>query len=369
MIHKNILVVALLSLIFNVFITVQARSDQNETNIIIGKSYELSSDILGETRRIQISLPDGYDKNTADKYSVVYVIDGQWYFPYVVGLQTRLRATVQSIPPLIIVGLEMGFPSRFGWLRSTSAKADQFLGFIEKEVMPFVETNFRTNNSRILMGWEYGGGFTMHTLANRPQLFDAYIASSPFPLEEAILDTLSAKFTTQPDLEKFLFFGVTEKEGMVSDGVDRLVNLLQKSTPEKFTWDHRIYGDGEPVRDHILVDHVTSAFPTFRAGLRTFYSDYAPLDYRQERGGIAKLREQGGVSFVKDHFARRNAKYGASPDVYNETMFAMFRLAMDEGDLPFFLEMKTAFKSYYDNVSPNRAKQYADFIAKHQKDE
>jgi pimeloyl-ACP methyl ester carboxylesterase len=52
----------------------------------------------------------------------------------------------------------------------------QFLKFIEKELIPFVEANFRTvAGDRTLWGYSFGGIFALYALFEKPGLFQRYI--------------------------------------------------------------------------------------------------------------------------------------------------------------------------------------------------
>ncbi len=60
-----------------------------------------------------------------------------------------------------------------------SGGADRFLDFIESELMPFVDENFRTAPHRTLIGHSLGGSLVVYALVERPDLFQAAIAISP----------------------------------------------------------------------------------------------------------------------------------------------------------------------------------------------
>jgi uncharacterized protein len=60
-----------------------------------------------------------------------------------------------------------------------SGGADNFLAFIEKELMPYIDTTYPVAPYKMLVGHSFGGLFAMHTLLNKPQLFNSYIAIDP----------------------------------------------------------------------------------------------------------------------------------------------------------------------------------------------
>ena len=54
-----------------------------------------------------------------------------------------------------------------------------FLDFMEKELVPYVETHYPVTNFRTLIGHSYGGLFTIYALSERPTLFHYYLAIDP----------------------------------------------------------------------------------------------------------------------------------------------------------------------------------------------
>ena len=102
----------------------------------------------------------------------------------------------------------------------TSGGADHFLAFIEHELFPLVEKEYRVDTSnRGFIGSSYGSLFAAWTMVNRPELFQRYIMASPalywddylfFKQEEELWQksqTLNAKVYVsvgEKELEPFL---------------------------------------------------------------------------------------------------------------------------------------------------------------------
>jgi pimeloyl-ACP methyl ester carboxylesterase len=54
---------------------------------------------------------------------------------------------------------------------------DEFLEFISEELMPLVDSTYRTDTTdRALVGFSYGGDLVFHTIVTKPELFNRYIA-------------------------------------------------------------------------------------------------------------------------------------------------------------------------------------------------
>ena len=147
--------------------------------------------VTGQEYELQILLPGSY-KEGIKSYPVLYLMDSQWDFPLAKSLYGQ-HYFDGFIPEIIIVGVTWGgrkpnpdslrardyTPTREARLPQ-SGGAENFLGFFQQELFPFIETKFRTDTTnRTLMGCSLGGLFTMYTLFTHPNMFANYIAASP----------------------------------------------------------------------------------------------------------------------------------------------------------------------------------------------
>jgi uncharacterized protein len=183
----------------------------------------LSSPLTGKQHRLLIALPPSFKSDPARRYPVVYVLDGQWDFPLVATLSGGLRFD-EVAPELLIVGLSWGGENpNYDALRAddylpTRAKgrdgvekgggAPRFLTFLEQDVLPLIEHDYRADpERRVLMGSSNGGLFTLYTLFEKPALFWAYAAVSPNVGwdNQAIFERERAFRASHPSLERRLW--------------------------------------------------------------------------------------------------------------------------------------------------------------------
>lgn len=146
---------------------------------------KIDSTELGEVREFWISLPDGYAESS-EKYPVLYMFDGEMNFNS--GLIGGLRHAVQmrEMPEFIIVGITNTDRSKdifpevvtFGDGTKAGGRADPFLDFVRKELIPQVDKNYRTDGRRILYGTSNTGFTAVYALFHCPDLADDYIAAS-----------------------------------------------------------------------------------------------------------------------------------------------------------------------------------------------
>lgn len=167
---------------------------QNNTIISIGKIDSLNSTILKEQRKIWIHVPEGNSSELYEnkKHPVVYLLDGDAHFTSVVGMIQNLSFGVW--PQMIVVGI----PNTNRWrdLTPTKAKLDpsmmidsmmvansgggeNFMSFIEKELMPYIDSKYPTDSYSILIGHSLGGLIVINTLIEKPDLFNSYVAIDP----------------------------------------------------------------------------------------------------------------------------------------------------------------------------------------------
>ncbi|MBD0325483.1 MAG: alpha/beta hydrolase, partial [Pyrinomonadaceae bacterium] len=150
----------------------------------------VKSAVLGEERAILVRTPPGYERD-GQRYPVLYMTDGDAHMLHTTGTVSFL-ARNNRMPEMIVVGIPNtdrtrdlspthvaqapGNPNaRF----PTSGGADKFLKFIETELIPHIESKYRTQPFRALAGHSLGGLFALHAMISRPELFNAYISVSP----------------------------------------------------------------------------------------------------------------------------------------------------------------------------------------------
>jgi len=164
----------------------------SESDFSIGKSITIESKILGEERILNIYLPSTYSTDSLKTYPLIYLLDGSKDedFIHITGIvQFASFPWINTLPESIVVGIanidrmrDFTYPSG-NKLDQTefpeSGASEQFIGFLEKEVLPFVENRFRTNNERTIIGQSLGGLLGTEILFKAPHMFDNYILVSP----------------------------------------------------------------------------------------------------------------------------------------------------------------------------------------------
>jgi len=168
-------------------------SDNSISQVEIAGSQllKLHSSIVNQDYNLYINIPRFFD-DTTRTFPVIYLLDAQWDF-------TLLNAIYGEqyydgfLPEAIIVGITWGgvnpdpdmlrrrdFTPTLDRQQPVGGGAEKFLSFIKNELIPFIDSKFRTKSGdRTLMGCSLGGLFTLYTLFNDTGLFNRYILTSP----------------------------------------------------------------------------------------------------------------------------------------------------------------------------------------------
>jgi pimeloyl-ACP methyl ester carboxylesterase len=181
----------------------------------------------------------------------------------------------------------------------TSGGAATYLQHVEKELRPFIDTNFRTSGS-ILAGWSFGGLFTFYTFLERPDLFAAYIAISP-SLWWNGQEPLGWAKDRIPERAKFrqrlvITQGSLEGGNIGSSVKGGIVPLLDEKKAEG--WEYVEIPD---------VSHNYVPYKALYEGLRAAFPDFAV-----PQGELVE-----GLASIKGHYRKLSASYGYEVDVPN----------------------------------------------------
>lgn len=156
------------------------------------EQFLLPSKTLQENRSIWVYTPPDYHQST-DSFPVLYLLDGGKHFSYVRELVAYLSDFEQPFISRMIV---VAIPNVDRGRDLTPAKgADKFLAFLETELVPYINSHYRTHPYRILTGHSLAGLFAIYANTMAPGLFQASILISP------ALDSTNAG--TQRLIERF----------------------------------------------------------------------------------------------------------------------------------------------------------------------
>ncbi|PWV56342.1 alpha/beta hydrolase-fold protein [Chitinophaga sp. S165] len=254
----------LLSLLFPLLSIAQTPT----TLVSFGQPDSLYSAILKEKRHLWIYSPSG-DTTYFEKpaYPVLYVLDGDAHFAYLQTMMQQLSLNGNTaLPQMIIVGIAN--TNRTRDLTPTSdpkipdsGGGEQFTSFLEKELLPYIDSKYPTAPYRVYSGHSLGGLMVMNTLIHHPGLFNAYIASDPsiFWNNSMILSSVDSLLEHQDFKNKKLYLAVAHTMNQYLDTVQvkndkamgsihtsailQLADKLKKHPGNHLNWSYKYFPD------------------------------------------------------------------------------------------------------------------------------
>lgn len=155
----------------------------------IGEIRIIESKYLNEQRTLNIYLPEGYQEDSLE-YQTIYLLDGSAHedFLHIVGLVQFFDLQFQT-PPTIVVGIanvdrkrDFTFHTEDEELKKefpTTGGSANFISFLEEELQPYIEKNYRVSDKKTIIGQSLGGLLASEVLLKKPELFSTYLIVSP----------------------------------------------------------------------------------------------------------------------------------------------------------------------------------------------
>jgi predicted alpha/beta superfamily hydrolase len=279
-------------------ITLNAQS-QNDNKIVIGKIDSVYSKTLGEQRKIWVYTPDMTSGSSNQRWPVVYLLDGEGHFASVVGMiQQMSQVNGNNVyPEMIVVAIPNTDrtrdltpthvtndpPMMDSNFSKTSGGGENFVSFIEKELMPHIDSVYPTAPYKVLIGHSFGGLTVMNVLANHTKLFNAYLAIDPSMWydRQRFLAAIEKKLAEKNYNGTRLYVGIanTMPEGMT-------LEKMKKDTSS----------DTRHIRSIFELDKFLKAHP--QNGLKyasKYYSD-------DNHGSVPFASEYDGLRFIFDYY-------------------------------------------------------------------
>lgn len=265
--------------------------------IVIGKVDSVYSTILKEQRKVWVYTPNLKTgvQNPGQRYPVVYLLDGDGHFESVVGMIQQLSQINGNtiVPEMIIVGIpntdrtrdltpthiENDPPMMDSNFSKTTGGGENFATFLEKELMPHIDSIYPTQPFNVLIGHSFGGLTVMHIITNHTKLFNAYIAIDPSMWydKEQFLKTTQEKLKAQKYNGAKLYIGIANT---MNDGMT--VEKMKKDTT----------ADTRHIRSIFQLDKFINANP--QNGLKYASKYYADDDH----GSVPLISEYDGLRFI-----------------------------------------------------------------------
>ena len=137
-------------------------------------------------------MPESARADNKTRYPVIYLLDGKDFFHFTTGIVGELGA-LGKMPKMIVVAVisrdrgsdftpTHSLLARDGTVDAdfkNSGRGEKFTTFLQKELIPYIDSHYSTAPYRMFVGHSLGGLAVLNSLINYPSLFNAYVAIDP----------------------------------------------------------------------------------------------------------------------------------------------------------------------------------------------
>ena len=258
-------------------------SEEFSGNICIGKTLTLFSKHLDKEMIIDVYLPAKYETSN-EKYPVLFTCNCN--FLHVGGICADL--VPKNYTPGMIVAFVRNHSSEYLMPEkveryASPGRADEFIAFFKDELIPFIDTHFRTQPFKIFYSGGFGGGFCIYTFLTQPDVFNAYIAASPSINYEGGSDFIQNNFKSfiskNNSENKYLYIGIDNDSALIPV-VDKCVAVLKNTKLKGLNWEYHHFLDEE---------HSSIANKVIYHGLKYIFSEWYDIPASAIEKGISSI--------------------------------------------------------------------------------
>lgn len=263
-----------------------------------------------------VHLPQGYYESDK-KYPVLYLTDAEaFFFGMYTGIFRFLRVS-DEIRDLIFVGIANGgdqqqhastrrrdyTPTKVESYPETSGEALEHLRFINEDLIPFIDKEYRTfPSNRGIWGLSWGGTFAVYAMLNSSETFQNYIIASPdFSWDNNIMLEKARSFVAEDQvITGNIYTAVGTDEWKVTiDQLKEFNQLIEK----------REYKDLKLTSEMLQKETHLSMIPSaFTRGLKAIYGIKSIADILDET-----IKEKGIEQAIRHFYELKQT----DPDAYD----------------------------------------------------
>lgn len=275
------------------FFSLAAKAQNQQIASAVHTQHKINSQILGEERTILVRVPADYARSD-EKFPVVYMTDAHPPQNAMMSGIIEQQAWGGTMPEMILVGIQNTnrlrdlSPTKTAE-RAGSGGGENFLKFIETEVIPLIEKNYRTQPYRIFAGHSLGGLFVVYSFVTRPDLFNAYVAASPYLQwdNNFVIKRAEDVFKQNKTWNKRMFIALGN-EPAYENGFNSFQELLKKSKPKDFEYEF------QQLKNE---NHGSIVLPAYYAGLRKVFTGW-------------EAPQSGSFIELENHYKKLSERFG-----------------------------------------------------------
>lgn len=268
----------------------------------------LPSKFASHDVKFKVYLPDGYKDDSDERYPVFYTTAGgsrinvlkeQLAWLSHVGFGALPKVIIVTVP---YIEIETDMEPKY--ISASGINSDLTIEVLNQEVMPYINKHFKTHPFNILEGFSSSGNFPLYVLANKPELFNAYISVSPaLVLDKSGLLTKFDNRLASPDYKNkslYLSLGSFTSNAPLFEGLEKKLNQYAHND---LTWH---------TEDFRTDNYMTGPMVGVSKAVQKLFSDRSPSDMTQFKAS--------GVKSVEVYYDNLKAKYGYELSSINTLM-------------------------------------------------
>jgi len=270
------------------------------------------SHILDEVRTLRIQLPKSFKTQKEKTYNLILTLDGEYLFYATIGNTELLSMEgIEIIPEVVVVGIDQNSIAEDGEAMRWSdcsyntknglpeKKGKDFFNFINHELIPYLETTYRVNDFKTIVGHSLTANYINYFLADTISNFKGYIAISPY-LPKAFRKQLLTNFQSLSTLK---FYSMSSGGNDLKSHRDVILELDSAITSTAIN-PNFIYS----LHNYRKENHTSLVNRSLPDGLKNVYSLYAQIDESELEKLM--LSDLNPIDYL-------NNKYNRIKEVYN----------------------------------------------------
>ncbi|MEO6831872.1 MAG: alpha/beta hydrolase-fold protein [Chitinophagaceae bacterium] len=246
---------------FMLLLLLSAACKKVKINPDFTRELTINSQVKNKDYHIKVQLPEDYYSST-QKYATIYVLDAfrstvkDFEF---VSKTCKDIAERQNTQNVIVVGIDYGDARENDYTPTATdgngGEASRFTDFIEQELQPRIEQDFRADTSRLrrtIIGHSYGGLYGGYAFVKRNNVFGNYLLLSPslWYDHEIILQYEKANRPTIQNNLQVIYLGVGGVESYMMPPIASLYQTLTKYYPNTKSSFEIVAGEGHMASVH-----------------------------------------------------------------------------------------------------------------------
>ena len=308
---------------------------------------EFESYKLDETREIKIQLPRNYEENTDQSYPLFIVFDGDYMFEIVAG-NVDYYSYWEDMPEAIVVGINQvntrdadSYYSEQNDLPVESGA--NFFEFISMELLPHLNSTYRTENFRVAVGHGETANFINYFMLKPKPLFQAYIVVSP-NLAPSMNDYISQRLQ-QYDTKLFYYLATASNDiKSIKKDAETLNTTITSIDNKNILYNFDNFEGAT---------HYSAPAHAIPKALESIFYVFQPISKKEYKESILTL-ESSPVEYLQEKYKVIRDLFGIEKQI----------LINDFKAIAAAIEKKKAFE-YFEDLGKIARKEYPDTVLGH----